>query len=200
MRKIRIMEHMSLDGVISMGGWAEDSEFARGDWNGDWTAPFRTVEGAEAVYRSYGENFDLLLGRRTYDLWADFFPTMQGGPFADRMNAATKYVVTHRPESLEWGPVGNLGVDIMEGILRLKAQDGPDLAVCGSASLTSTLLEQALVDEVVLAVYPVLLGRGKRIFLADSGVPHEFTLANSQTTPTGVFLNTYRYIGTRQTD
>jgi dihydrofolate reductase len=194
MRKIRISEHISLDGVIQPGGPNENSEYS----HGGWTAPYRTPEGAGAVAEAYGSGFDLLLGRRTYDLWASFWPKMKGGPFADNLNAATKYVATHRPDSLEWGPVGDLGADVMEGVRRLKSQDGPDLNVCGSASLTSVLLEQGLVDEVVLAVYPLLLGRGKRCF-SDSADAREFALVSTKATPTGVLLNTYRHVGSKRT-
>jgi dihydrofolate reductase len=190
MRKIRICEHISLDGVIQPGGPNENSEYS----HGGWTAPYRSPEGAAAVAAAYGSDFDLLLGRRTYDLWSSFWPKMKGGPFADGLNAATKYVATHRPNGLEWGPVGNLGTDAMEGIRRLKSQDGPDLLVCGSASLTSVLLEQGLVDEVVLAVYPLLLGQGKRCF-SDSADPRELALVSTKATPTGVLLNTYRHLG-----
>jgi dihydrofolate reductase len=192
MRKIRIAEHISLDGVIQPGGPDEDSEYA----HGGWTAPYRTAEGAAALAEAYGKGFDLLLGRRTYDLWASFWPKVKGGPFADSLNAATKYIATHRPESLKWGPVGDLGADVMEGVRRVKSQDGPDLVVCGSATLTSVLLEQGLVDEVVLAVYPVLLGRGKRCF-SDRADPRELALVSSKTTPTGVLLNTYRHMSSQ---
>jgi dihydrofolate reductase len=133
MRKIKILEHISLDGVIQPGGPNEDSEYA----HGGWTAPYRSAAGAEAVAEAQGKGFDLLLGRRTYDLWASFWPKVKGGPFADSLNAATKYVATHRPDSLGWGPVGDLGADVMEGIRCLKSQDGPDLIVWGSATLTS---------------------------------------------------------------
>jgi dihydrofolate reductase len=194
MRTIRIAEHISLDGVIQPGGPDEDSEYA----HGGWTAPYRTPEGAAALAGAYGKDFDLLLGRRTYDLWASFWPKMSGGPFADGLNAATKYVATHRPDSLEWGPVGDLGADVMEGVRRLRSLDGPDLMVCGSASLTSVLLEQGLVDEIVLAVYPILLGRGKRCF-PDRADAREFTLVSSMATPTGVLLNSYRRDGSTRT-
>ena len=190
MRKIKIFEHISLDGVIQPGGPNADSEYA----HGGWTAPYRTAEGAAATAEAQGKGFDLLLGRRTYDLWASFWPKMKGGPFADSLNAATKYVATHRPDSLGWGPVGKLGADVMEGVRRLKSQDGPDLLVWGSATLTSVLLEQGLVDEVVLSVYPLLLGRGKRCF-PDSANVRELALVSSKATPTGVLLNTYRHIG-----
>ena len=192
------MEHVSLDGVISLGGSDEDNEFAQGNWNGDWTAPYRTVEGAADV-AAYGQNHDLLLGRRTYDIWAGLWPSLKGGPFADRLNAATKYVATHRPESLAWGPLGHLGEDVMEGIRRLRSQDGPDLLVWGSATLTTALLNEGLVDEMVLMVYPVLLGRGKRI-LSGGPAPREFSFVSSKASPTGVLINTYRHVGLRPID
>src|SRR5580658_3668282 len=178
MRKIRIMEHVSLDGVISPPG---DSDFAQGGWS----APYRTPAGAASLAEAQGASFDLLLGRHTYDLWADFWPKVKGGPFADGLNAATKYVATHRRESLGWGPVGDLGTDVMAGVRRVKSTDGPDLIVWGSSTLTSVLLEQGLVDEVVLIVYPVLLGRGKRVF-SDSADPRELALVSTKATSTGV--------------
>jgi dihydrofolate reductase len=194
MRKIRIFEHISLDGVIQPGGPNEDSDYA----HGGWTAPYRTAEGAAAVAEAQGKGFDLLLGRRTYDLWAGFWPKVKGGPFADSLNAATKYVATHRPESLGWGPVKDLGAVIIESVRDIKSKDGPDLIVWGSATLTSVLLGQGLVEEVVLMVYPVLLGRGKRFF-SDSADPRELTLISTKATPTGVLINTYRHVGSLRT-
>ena len=191
MRKVRIFEHISLDGVIAPEG---DDDFA----NGEWTAPYRSPAGATALAEIQGSGFDLLLGRRTYDLWSDHWPKVKGGPFAAAINGATKYVATHRPESLAWGPAGQLGADVVAGIRRVKSQDGPDLLVWGSSTVTSVLLEQGLVDEVVLLVYPVLLGRGKRC-LSDSVGPRELALVSTKTTPTGVLINTYRYVGSLRT-
>ena len=190
MRKIRIFAHVSLDGVISPGGPNADSDYA----HGEWTAPYRTPAGAAAVAEAQGESFDLLLGRRTYDLWADFWPKAGNSPIADGLNAATKYVATHRPESLEWGPVGNLGADALEGIRALKSNDGSDLIVWGSSTLTSVLLEQGLVEEVVLLVYPVLLGEGKRFF-SDKADPRELALVSTKATSSGVLMNAYRHVG-----
>jgi dihydrofolate reductase len=192
MRKIRICEHISMDGVIQPDG---DSDFA----NGGWSAAYRTPAGAAALVQAQGSNFDLLLGRRTYDLWATYWPSVKDGPFAGNLNAATKYVATHRTESLGWGPVGDLGADIIEGVRRIKATDGPDLLVWGSSTLTPVLLEQGLVDEIVLVVYPVLLGRGKRCF-SDRAGPREFAFVSTQTTPTGVLINTYRHVGSLRTE
>ena len=190
MRKIRIFEHISIDGVIEHG---EDYAY------GAWTTPYRSPAGLAAVIEAQGTGFDLLLGRRTYDLWASFWPKAPNSPMADALNAATKYVATHRPESLEWGPVHDLGVDILEGIRGLKSTDGPDLILWGSSTLTSVLLGQGLVDEVVLIVYPVLLGRGKRLF-SDSVDSRELALISTQATSTGVLMNTYRYVGSLRTE
>ena len=186
------MEHVSLDGVISPPG---DSDFAQGGWQ----APYRTPAGAASLAEAQGTGFDLLLGRRTYDQWADFWPKVKGGPFADGLNAATKYVATHRPESLGWGPVGDLGTDVMEGVRRIKSTDGLDLIVWGSSTLTSVLLEEGLFDEVVLLVYPVLLGQGKRFF-SDSADPRELALVSTKATSTGVLLNTYRHVRPLRTE
>ena len=189
MRKIRIFEHISLDGVIEHG---------QGYAHGEWTVPYRSPAGLAAVIEAYGTGFDLLLGRRTYDVWAGFWPKAGNSPMANALNAATKYVATHRPNSLEWGPVRDLGKDVTGGIRGLRSTDGPDLILSGSSTLTSVLLGEGLVDEVVLIVYPVLLGRGKRFF-SDSADPRELALVDTTATPTGVLLNTYRLAGALRT-
>jgi dihydrofolate reductase len=187
MRQVRIFAYISLDGVIQPPG---DDDYA----NGGWMAPYRSEAGAEAVADAHGEYFDLLLGRRTYDLWAGFWSKVKGGPFADALNAATKYVVTHRPAGLEWGPVEAIGPDIAESVRRVKSKDGPDLIVSGSMTLTPVLFNQGLVDEVVLIVYPVFLGPGKRFF-SDRLDPREFVLVNTKATPTSVLIHRYRHVG-----
>jgi dihydrofolate reductase len=197
MRKIRIIEHISLDGVIqSPGGRNEDGD----DYpHGGWAAPYRSAAGREAVAEAQGSTFDLLLGRRTYDIFARYWPKAEKGPIADGLNAATKYVATHRPASLGWGPVKDLGADIIGGIRSIKSKDGPDLIVWGSSTLTFGLLEQGLVDDVVLLVYPVLLGRGKRFF-SDSADPRELAFVSTKATPTGVLINSYRHVGALRTE
>src|SRR5437764_11575860 len=196
MRKIRIIEHISLDGVIqSPGGRNEDGD----DYpHGGWAAPYRSAAGREAVAEAQGSSFDLLLGRRTYDIFARYWPNAEKGPIADGLNAATKYVATHRPASLGWGPVEELGADIIQSVRGVKSKEGPDLIVWGSSMLTSMLLDQSLVDEVVLLVYPVLLGRDKRFF-SDKIDARELAFVNNKATPTGVLLNTYRHVGPLRT-
>ena len=188
MRKLKIIEHISLDGVIQHSADGDGFPYS------NWTTPYRTPAGAEALMAAQGERFDLLLGRRTYDIWSGYWPKAPGGPMADGLNAATKHVVTHRPESLEWGPVEGLGPDFVEGVRRIKAQDGPDLILWGSSTLASPLLEHGLADEVLLIVYPVLLGTGKRFF-AEGTPARAFELLGSQAMPSGVILNTYKVAG-----
>jgi dihydrofolate reductase len=109
MRKIRILQHISLDGVIQApGGSNEDGDYP----HGGWSAPFRDPAAREVIVAAHSGAFDLLLGRRTYDIWSDSWPKAPKSPLSDNMNAATKYVVTHRPESLEWGPFQPLGDDL----------------------------------------------------------------------------------------
>jgi dihydrofolate reductase len=196
MRKIRIIEHISLDGVIQAPGGRNEGgdDYA----HGGWTAPYRSAAGREAVTEAQGSSFDLLLGRRTYDIWAGHWPNAGNSPLANGLNAATKYVATHRPDSLRWGPVEDLGTDVVEGVRRVKSNDGPVLILWGSSTLTSVLLEQGLVDEVVLFVYPALLGRGKRFF-ADTADPRELALVSTKIVSSHVLVNTYRHVGALRT-
>lgn len=188
MRKLRIFEHISLDGVMQQTA----------DENGfpyiEWTLPYRTPAGRDLVLAMYGDSFDLLLGRRTYDLWSGFWPKAPSSPMSDRLNGATKYVATHRPDSLAWGPFKSLGPDIVEDVRRIKASSGPDLILSGSSTLTSTLVEHGLADEVVLFVYPVVLGKGKRFF-AEGTPARSFELASTKALPSGIVINAYKAAG-----
>ncbi len=192
MRRLTIIEHISLDGVIQApGGPDEDRDGGFG--HGGWGMRHPDPAVGEAIAAAHGQAFDLVLGRRTYDIWSSYWPK-QDGPMADSLNAATKFVATHRPDSLAWGPVEDLGADVAEGVRRVKASDGPDLILWGSSSLPAPLLGRGLVDEVLLLVFPVLLGRGKR-FLADAADPHALHLVRSTPAASGVLVNTYRPAG-----
>ena len=188
MRKLKIIEHVSLDGVIQHSADGDGFPYS------DWTAPYRSPAGRDAVLAAQGERFDLLLGRRTYDIWSEFWPKAPSNPMSDGLNAATKYIATHRPESLEWGPVEGLGPDIVEGVLRIKSQQGPDLVLWGSSTLIPTLLEQGLADEVLLIVYPVVLGTGKRFF-AEGTPARAFELIRSEAFASGIVFSTYKAAG-----
>jgi dihydrofolate reductase len=183
-----------LDGVIQApGGPNEDGDYP----HGGWAVPHSDPAVGEAIVAAHGEAFDLLLGRRTYDIWSAHWPN-ENGPMANSLNAATKYVATHRPESLAWGPVEDLGSDIVEGVRRIKAEDGPDLVVGGSSTLTPLLLEHGLADEVLLFICPILLGNGKRFF-SDGTPPRELALVSTKAASSGVVISTYRPSGPLRT-
>lgn len=196
MRQIRIIEHISLDGIIQAPGGPEEDKDGGFPYGG-WAAPHDDPAGSDAIDAAHGERFDLLLGRRTYDIWAGYWPNA-AGPMADKLNGAVKYVATHRPESLGWGPAESLGTDIAAGIRRIKAQDGPDLIVWGSSALTPLLVSEGLADEILLLVFPVLLGTGKRFF-SDEVAACELELVRSAATASGMILNTYKPAGPLRT-
>ena len=197
MRTLRIIEQISLDGVIQApGGRNEGGE----DYpHGGWAMLYRDTAIVEAIIAAQGTSFDLLLGRHTYDIFAGYWPKAGNGPLARGLNAATKYVATHNPDSLAWGPVQDLGAHIVEGVRGVKSKDGPDLILWGSSTLTPVLLEHGLVDQALLLVYPVLLGRGKRLF-SDSADPRELALVSTKAASSGVLMNTYRHIGSLRTE
>lgn len=197
MRKLRIIEHISLDGVIQAPGGPEE-DASNGFKYGGWSAPHNDPAGGEAIVAAHGDDFDLLLGRRTYDIFSGFWPKAPKSPMADSLNAATKYVATHRPKSLEWGPAEDLGANIVEGIRRAKAMDGPHLIVWGSSTLTPVLLEHQLADELMLLVFPVLLGTGKRIF-SDGTPPRELVLVSTKAASSGIIISTYKPNGPLRT-
>lgn len=195
MRKLKIIEHISLDGVIQApGGPNEDGDYPYGGWS----QAYRDPEVGKTVLAAHSEPFDLLLGRRTYDIWSGYWPKAPGSPLSDSLNEATKYIATHRPDSLKWGPFEALGPDIVEAVRRVKALHGPNLILWGSSTLTSVLLEHGLADEVLLLVYPILLGKGKRIF-SDGTPPSGLLLASTNAVASGVLINTYTPARSRQT-
>jgi dihydrofolate reductase len=187
MRKLRIFEHTSLDGIV------QHTEDENSFPYSNWSVPFRSPQGLAKLGTLYGEKYDVLLGRRTYDILSTFWPTAPSGPVADRLNSGTKYVATHRAEALNWGPCETVGPDLVECVRRIKSQPGPDIIVLGSSTLLTPLLENGLVDELVVSVFPVLLGTGKRLFA--EGIAQSFEFVATDTTPTGVVLNSYKPTG-----
>ncbi|TIW79813.1 MAG: dihydrofolate reductase, partial [Mesorhizobium sp.] len=141
----------------------------------------------------FSKPFALLLGRRTYDIFAAYWP-YQKDPIADAFNPATKYVATHRPDTLAWQNTHALGPDIIAALRRLRQEDGPDLLIQGSGNLIQTLLANGLIDEIRLMTFPLLLGKGKRLF-GDAAMPAAFKLVKSQASTTGVIMATYERAG-----
>jgi dihydrofolate reductase len=192
MRKLTVAAMTSLDGVIQApGGPEEDTRdgFAYGGWAWPYADP-----GIEVMGGAFKRPFELLLGRRTYDIFAAYWPHVpQGAPhqhIADLFNGTTKHVATHHPETLAWQNSHALGADIAAAVRALKRGDGPDLITQGSSDLVHQLLATDLVDELRLLVYPVLLGRGKRLF-DDRTQASAFRLEASQTASTGVLVTRY---------
>jgi dihydrofolate reductase len=155
--------------------------------------PFVDDEGLEVKTAELSVPFDLLLGRRTYEIFAGYWPTDAHSDIGKPLNDATKYVCSRSRPSLDWGPAV-LIEDAAEGVAALKQGDGPELQVHGSANLAQTLINHGLVDEYHLWVFPVVLGRGKRLF-EDGTVPSTLRLVDSKVSTTGVFMGTYQPAG-----
>ncbi|MGO4637968.1 dihydrofolate reductase family protein [Mesorhizobium sp. 2RAF45] len=192
MRKIIAATFVSLDGVMQAPGGPEEDPVG-GFKFGGWTFHYFDEVGGAAMDELFSKPFALLLGRRTYDIFNAYWP-YQKDPIADAFNPATKYVATHRPDTLTWQNTQWLGEDIVAALRRLKQQDGPDLLIQGSANLIQTLLANGLIDEIRLMIFPLLLGKGKRLF-GDDAMPAAFKLVKSQTSSTGVIIATYERSG-----
>ncbi|MBZ9742895.1 MULTISPECIES: dihydrofolate reductase family protein [unclassified Mesorhizobium] len=192
MRKIIAATFVSLDGVMQAPGGPEEDPVGGFEFGG-WTFHYFDEVGGAAMEELFSKPFALLLGRRTYDIFAAYWP-YQKDPIADAFNPATKYVATHRPDTLTWQNTHSLGPDIVAALHRLKQEDGPDLLIQGSGNLIQTLLANGLIDEIRLMIFPLLLGKGKRLF-DDAAMPAAFKLVKSQTSSTGVIMATYERAG-----
>ena len=193
MRKIIAITQVSLDGVMQSPGGAEEDP-RNGFTHGGWAMPFATDAGRQAIGEIMAEEFDMLLGRRTYQIFAGYWPHHGDNPIGKAFNKATKFVVTRSLDRLDWETSQRIGGDVADGLRRLKASDGPALHVWGSSELLQTLIAAELVDEHRLWVFPVVLGQGKRLF--ENGVPpRRLSLVATWSTPSGVLLNTYRPAG-----
>jgi dihydrofolate reductase len=198
MRKIIVAEFISLDGVIQgPGGPEEDSN--NNFRLGGWQVPYDDDAIGQAVDDLHSRPFELLLGRRTYDIWAPYWPNVEpGNPIADLYNSVRKHVVTHRPDRLDWQNSHALKGNLADTIRALKSEDGLNLLTWGSADVVRQLLAAGLVDELRLQIYPVILGPGKRLF-GDNAQPSAFALSDSTITPGGVVLTRYVRSGEVQT-
>lgn len=197
MRKLIVAAFISLDGVMQAPGGPEE-DTAGGFKYGGWVAPYFDETVGAAVGEFMGGPFDLLLGRRTYDIFAAHWPLVpEGHPdkaLADVLNSIGKYVATHRPDSLDWAGSHGLGDDVIEGVRRLKADGDRPLVTQGSTELVHQLLAADVVDEIRTLTFPVVLGPGKRLFDGASQAG-EFTLAKSVSSGTGVVISTYTRSG-----
>jgi dihydrofolate reductase len=192
-RKIIAITHVTLDGVMQApGGPQEDPR--NGFTRGGWSTAFGDDASGQVINKIVSGEFGLLLGRRTYEIFAAYWPNHGDNPIGKAFNQATKYVATHSLDQLDWKNSQRIDGDAVAGIRRLKNSAGPELHIWGSGDLLQSLIAADLVDEYRIWVYPVLLGKGKRLF--ENGVPpRKLALVESQTTSDGVLLNTYRTVG-----
>lgn len=190
MRKIIALHHLSLDGVMQApGGPKEDPR--NGFDLGGWAMAFSDPILSKVILGTIAGRYDLLLGRRTYEIWADYWPHHGDNPIGRAFNRATKYVATRRPGRLDWENSRRIDGDVVKKLRLLRASAGPELHVWGSGKLLQTLMSVDLVDEHRLWVYPVVLGKGRRLF--EKGLPPQgLTLVKSRSTPAGILINTYR--------
>jgi dihydrofolate reductase len=193
MRNIIVITQVTLDGVMQAPGGPEEDP-SNGFTHGGWAMPFVDDALSEVVGETIAGEFDMLLGRRTYQIFAAYWPHQGDNPIAKAFNKATKYVVTNSLDQLDWENSQRLDDDAVDEVRRLKASDGPALHVWGSSELLQALIAAELVDEYRIWVFPVVLGEGKRLF--EYGLPpRRLALAETRSTPMGVLLNTYRPLG-----
>ncbi len=201
MRKIIVLSFITLDGVMQAPGGPEE-DTSEGFEYGGWTVPYFEEDDllGQVMDEQTGHPFDLLLGRKTYDIFAGYWPHQDESttPFARKFNKARKYVASRSPIELDWNNTVLLQEDIVEEIKKLKAQDGPELQVYGSGDFIQTLLKNDLVDELWLKIFPITLGTGKRLF-TDGAIPAAYNLTYSKVSPSGVIIANFERAGEVET-
>lgn len=194
MRKIVVLSFISLDGVMQAPG-KPDEDTSDSFQYGGWTVPYSDEVLGKMMVEQMSMPFDLLLGRKTYNMWADYWPKNEKGPIGATFKKAKKYVVSSDPDlDLPWQEASLITGDVVAKLKSLKAEDGPILQVQGSANLAQTLFKHDLVDELWLKIYPVTLGNGKKLF-AEGTIPAAFELIETKTTPKGVIFANYKRAG-----
>jgi len=195
LRRLIVLSFVTLDGVMQApGGPNEDTS---GDFKyGGWTVPYFDEFASKVMSEQMGHPFDLLLGRKTYEIFATYWPEHNDpkDPVGFGINKATKFVASHSLFKSDWAGTVILQGYFAEAIKKLKQQKGPELQVHGSGNLIQTLLKQDLVDELWLKIFPLTLGSGKRLF-SDGTIPSAFTLIESKTSPKGVIIASYSRAG-----
>jgi len=196
MRKLIVTTMITIDGVMQAPG-ASKEDTSEGFKYGGWSSPYMDDFTDKAFKRDMSGKFDLLLGRKTYEIFAGYWP--QHATAWPRINEATKYVVSNDSSlKLEWENSVLLDGDIVEKVKKLKKEDGPDLEVWGSSNLAQTLFKRDLVDELWLKIFPITLGTGKRLF-AEGTTPAAFKLTDCKVSPKGVIFADYKRAGDVQT-
>ena len=208
MRKIVASAFVSLDGVMQAPGAPEEDPTGGFRFEG-WTVPYWDDAIGAALSETFSRPFDLVLGRKTYDIFAAHWPYIETDPSGDAFDAvnalvaktfndAIKYVATHAPETLAWKNSKALGKHVVAALEELKRGDGPDLLIQGSSVLLQQLLANDLIDELRLLIYPLVLGRGKRLF-GEGTIPAAFKCTKSTASPSGVIIANYKRAGEIET-
>lgn len=195
MRKLVVLSFISLDGVMQAPGGPEEDP--TGGFNyGGWVAPYFDDFSSKVMAGQMGHPFDLLLGRKTYEIFAAYWPYVEtgGDPIAAGLNNAKKYVASRTLTDLAWSGSELIRGDVVAEVRKLKEQNGPEIQVHGSGNLIQTLLKHDLVDELWLKIFPVTLGRGKRLF-AEGTIPAGFKLLACESSPGGVIIASYARAG-----
>lgn len=197
MRKIVMLTFVSLDGVMQAPGGPEE-DTSGGFKHGGWTVHYWNEFSGDIMTEQMSVPFDLLLGRKTYDIFAAYWPKQDPASLGAPFNKATKYVVSGSSPKLDWKKSVLIDGDVVARLKELKQQDGPMLQVHGSGNLIQTLLKNDLVDELWLKIFPITLGKGKRLF-AEGTMPAAFELIDSKTSPSGVIFANYKRSGELKT-
>jgi dihydrofolate reductase len=194
MRKVVAAAFVSLDGVMQAPG-APPEDPTGGFTLGGWLVPYMDEALGQYIDEAFSTPFDLLLGRKTYEIFAAHWPFMpDGDPIKEAFNAVTKYVATRSDMPLTWQNSARLEGDVVDAIRRLKQEDGPTLLTQGSSVLLQTLLAHDLVDEFRVMTFPLILGPGKRLF-GSGAAPAALRLVDSRVSTTGVIMSAYERAG-----
>jgi dihydrofolate reductase len=193
MRKLIVSTFLTLDGVMQAPGGPEEDP-SGGFALGGWSVNYWDEEMGQIMGKAMSTPFDLVLGRKTYEIFAAHWPHVTDDPGAKPLNEAAKYVASRTLRSLDWSNSFLIEGEVGEGISALKQQDGPELQVHGSANLIQTLLRHNLVDEYRLWTFPLVVGPGKRLF-SDGTIPAGLRLVDSKVSTTGVLIATYEPAG-----
>jgi dihydrofolate reductase len=193
MRKLIVNTFLTLDGVMQAPGGPEEDD-SGGFKHGGWSVNYWDDTMGQVMGEAMSTPFDLVLGRKTYDIFAAFWPNASDDAGGKPLNDATKYVASRGQPTLAWGPSVLIEGDAAEGVAALKKGNGPELQVHGSGDLIQTLLRHNLVDQYRLWVFPLVIGSGKRLF-ADGTIPAGLKLVDSTISTTGVMIGTYEAAG-----
>jgi dihydrofolate reductase len=193
MRKLVVNTFVTLDGVMQAPGGPEE-DTTGGFEHGGWSFGYWDAAMGEWMGETMGKPFALLLGRKTYEIFAAYWPHAGDQPGAAELNAAKKYVASRTLDSVEWANSTLLEGDTADAVAHLKEEDGPEIQVHGSSDLIQTLLAKQLVDEFRVWIFPVVLGSGKRLF-GEGTKPAGLELVDSKTSPSGVLVTAYRPAG-----